>query len=137
MMATTEHLKLSRPRSMTMTDLPQDFGVSIIQVDGHAKVRVTGEIDLATATELRQRLEAVIAAGICNLDLDLSAVTFLDSSGLVVLLVARQRLHDKHQRLMVLNPAKPVLRVFELCGVLEVMMDDRQPPTDLRRAAEV
>ena len=46
-----------------MTDLPQDFGVSIVQVNGHAKVRVTGEIDLATAPEFRQRLEAVIAAG--------------------------------------------------------------------------
>ena len=74
-----------------MTDLPQEFGVSIVQVDGHAKVRVTGELDLATATELRHRLDAVIAAGTGDLDLDLSEVTFLDSSGLVALLEARRR----------------------------------------------
>ena len=119
-----------------MTDLPQDFGVSIVQINGHAKVRVTGGIDLATAPELHRRLEAVIAAGICNLDLDLSDVTFLDSSGLLVLLAVRQSLHDKHQRLNVANPSKPVLRVLELSGMLEVMMDGRQPPTDSSRAAE-
>jgi hypothetical protein len=44
---------------MTMTDLSQEFGVSIVHVDGHSNVRVTGEIDLATATELRQRLNCL------------------------------------------------------------------------------
>ena len=116
-----------------MTDLPQEFGVSIVQVDGHSNVRVTGEIDLATATELRQRLNSVIASG--DVDLDLSDVTFLDSSGLVVLLAARQGLHDNH-RLTVRNPSKRVLRVFELSGVLDVMMDGRQPTGDSGSAAE-
>ena len=119
-----------------MTDLPQEFGVSIVQVDGHSNVRVTGEIDLATATELRQRLNSVIAAGTGDLDLDLADVTFLDSSGLVVLLAARQGLHDKHHRLTVRNPSTRVLRVFELSGVLDVMMDGRRPTDDSSRAAE-
>ena len=119
-----------------MTDLPQEFGVSIVQVDGHSNVRVTGEIDLATATELRQRLNSVVAAGTGDIDLDLSDVTFLDSSGLVVLLAARQALHDKHHRLTVRNPSKRVLRVFELSGVLDVMMDGRQPTGDSGHAAE-
>jgi anti-sigma B factor antagonist len=106
-----------------MTDLPQEFDVSIVQVDGHSNVRVTGDIDLATATELRQRLNSVIAAGDVDVDLDLSDVTFLDSTGLVVLLAARQQLHDKHHRLTVRNPSKRVLRVLELSGLLEVMMN--------------
>ena len=119
-----------------MTDLPQQFRVSIVRVDGHSNVRVTGEIDLASATELRQRLNSVIAAGAGDIDLDLSDVTFLDSSGLVVLLATRQRLHDDHHRLTVRNPSKPVERVFELSGVLDVMMDGRQPTGDSDRAAE-
>jgi anti-sigma B factor antagonist len=121
---------------MTMTDLHQEFGVSIVHVDGHTKVRVTGEIDLATATELRHRLDPVLAAGTGDVDLDLSEVTFLDSRGLVALLHARQALHDNHRRLRVRNPSKPVLRVFELSGVLNMMVDGRQPPADAGRAAE-
>jgi anti-sigma B factor antagonist len=109
-----------------MTDLPQEFGVSIVEVDGRSNVRITGEIDLDNATELRQRLNSVIAAGTGDVHLDLSDVTFLDSSGLLVLLAARQGLHDKHHRLTVRNPSKAVMRIFELSGVLDVMMDGWQ-----------
>ena len=42
------HRNLSRPRRM-MTDVPPEFGVSIVQVDGHVTARVSGELDLATA----------------------------------------------------------------------------------------
>jgi anti-sigma B factor antagonist len=122
---------------MTMTtDLPQDFDVTIVHVDGHTNVRVTGDIDLATATELRQRLDPMIAAGAGDVDLDLSGVTFLDSTGLVALLHARQALHNTRQRLRVRNPSRPVLRVFELSGVHDVMMDGLQPPDDSGRVAE-
>ena len=119
-----------------MTDLPQDFGVSIVQVNGHAHVRVAGEIDLATAPELRQRLEAVIAAGICNLDLDLSDVTFLDSRGLVALLEVRRDLHERRLRLRVLNPSQPVLRLFTLRGVLDLMVDGQRSSAGSRRTPD-
>lgn len=120
-----------------MTDLSQQFGFSIVQVDGHSNVRVTGDIDLAITTELRQRLNSVIAAGTGDVDLDLSDVTFLDSSGLAVLLAARQELHDKHHRLTVRNPSKRVLRVLELSGTLDVLTDGRQADGDSGRAGEV
>ena len=119
---------------MKMNGLPQEFGVSIVHVDGHSNVRVTGEIDLANASELGQRLTFVVAAGTGDVDVDLSDVTFLDSSGLAALLTARQRLHDKHHRLRVRNPSKPVLRIFELSGVLDVMMNCQHPAGDSSRA---
>jgi anti-anti-sigma factor len=119
-----------------MTDLPHDFGVSIVHVNGHSNIRVTGAIDLATATELRRRLNAVIAAVTGDVDLDLSDVAFLDSSGLAVMLAARQGLNDKHHRLTVRNPSKPVLRVLELSGTLDVLMDRRQPQTASSHATD-
>ena len=119
-----------------MTDLPQEFGVSIVHVDGHSDVRVTGDVDLATAPELGQRLNLVIAAGNGDVDVDLSNVTFLDSSGLAVLLAARQGLHDQHHRLTVRNPSTPVLRILELSGVLDVMMNGQHPAGDSSRAGQ-
>jgi hypothetical protein len=41
------------------------------------------------------------------------------------LLAARQALHDKQRLLTVLNPSKPVRRVFEMCGVLDTMLNGR------------
>jgi anti-anti-sigma factor len=85
---------------------------------------------------LRQRLGSVIAAGSGDVDLDLSEVTFLDSRGLLALLHVRLALHDNHQRLKVRSPSHPVRRVFELSGVLDMMMDEGQPPGGSGHAAE-
>jgi anti-anti-sigma factor len=112
-----------------MTDLPHQFGLAIVQVNGHSDIRVTGEVDLATAPELRRRLDAVIAAGTGNIDVDLSDVAFLDSSGLAVLLAAHQAACDEHRRLTVRHPSKPVLRVLQVSGTVSVLMDGGKPRT--------
>ena len=74
--------------------------------------------------------------GTGDVDLDLSDVRSLNSSGLAALLAARQGLHDKHHRLTVRNPSKTVLRVYEASGVLDVMMDGRQRHGESGRAAQ-
>ena len=104
-----------------MTTMPQEFGVSIEQDDARVEVRVSGEIDLAAAPYLRQLLDAVIDAGTGDVDVDLSSVTFLDSSGLAALLAARQRLLETPRRFRVLHPSRPAYRVLELSGLLEVL----------------
>jgi stage II sporulation protein AA (anti-sigma F factor antagonist) len=111
---------------MTMTNLPQQLGISIVHVDGHSHIRLTGEIDLANAAELRRHLDWVIAAGTGDVELECSDVSFLDSSGLAVLFAAHQQLRDTHHRLTVRNPSRPVLRVLELSGLLDVLIDDRR-----------
>ncbi|MCA1657123.1 MAG: STAS domain-containing protein, partial [Actinobacteria bacterium] len=50
--------------------------------DGALGVVVVGELDLATAPELTQRLEEAGAAGGPPIELDLSGVSFIDATGL-------------------------------------------------------
>ncbi len=50
-----------------------------------AIVPLTGRIDAARSSELRQYLQQVLSFGYANLLLDVSAVTFLDSSGIGLL----------------------------------------------------
>ena len=61
-----------------------------------AVLRVVGEVDLYTAPALRERLAELVAAGVTNVILDTGGVTFLDSSGLGVLVGSHKRLraHD-------------------------------------------
>ena len=51
-----------------------------------AVVSVGGELDLATAPRLQERLEGLLAAGFCRLELDLGEVAFCDVAGLNMLL---------------------------------------------------
>jgi anti-sigma B factor antagonist len=53
-------------------------------------VHVAGELDLSTVGELTELLTGLIQAGAAHLVLDLAGVTFMDCTGLGVLLHARQ-----------------------------------------------
>lgn len=80
-------------------------------------VRVGGEIDLATAPTLRERLASVIEGGDHRLVIDLGGVDFIDSTGLGSLIGALKRIrsHDGELRLVCDEPR--ILKVFEITGL--------------------
>jgi anti-anti-sigma factor len=78
---------------------------------------VCGEVDIAVAGSLREHLcEAVREPG-CRLVVDLTGVSFIDSTGLNALIATRKKVqeHDGIIRLVVTAP--PQLRVFEITGL--------------------
>jgi anti-sigma B factor antagonist len=77
---------------------------------------VAGELDLATAPSLTAALQAALASGAREIWIDLSGVTFMDSSGLHALLAVRDQLHDG-RRLVLIAPPGRVRRLLELTGV--------------------
>jgi anti-anti-sigma factor len=68
-----------------------------------------GELDLRVAPELRDRISTVIEDGADTVVIDLSAVTFIDSMALGVLVGAARRLEPRGGRLRLVVPA-PELR---------------------------
>ena len=69
------------------------FSIEDRVVDGDTHVvAVTGEIDLFTAPEFKQRVSAPIDAGRTHVVVDLTETTFIDSSSLGVLIGAHRRL---------------------------------------------
>jgi anti-sigma B factor antagonist len=83
-----------------------------LSVDVDGALVLSGEIDSYTATELAQRL------GDEPIDvLDLAAVTFIDSSGLRVLVEAHQVRMERGTRLALRAPSAPVQRLLEISGL--------------------
>ena len=80
-----------------------------------AVLSVAGEVDVNNATELCTAIESA-ATGASEFWLDLSALTFMDSSGLHAMSEARLRLTEANIRLTVICPEGPVLRVLALTG---------------------
>jgi anti-sigma B factor antagonist len=83
-------------------------------VGPHIVVEVTGEIDVSSASVLRDRLLALLNRGADSLVVDLRGVTFVDSTGVGSLLRVfhRQSLLGGSIHFVADQPA--VLRVFEL-----------------------
>ncbi|MGC5016984.1 STAS domain-containing protein [Micromonospora sp. DT47] len=97
-----------------------------IRVDaGRLRVRVAGEVDLATAGELRDALDVALD-GLTGtvLEVDLEDVRFLDSSGVLVLLTAHARAAGQDCPLVVSNAQSGVLRVLEITGVSAMLIGD-------------
>jgi anti-sigma B factor antagonist len=90
--------------------------------DASPVVVVTGEIDMATAPMLAHELTAAIQKGHGPVVLDLDDVTFFDSSGLRVAIVAHRDLGEKGRRLAVVcDPEGHVQRTFALAGLADVL----------------
>jgi anti-anti-sigma factor len=84
-------------------------------------VRVHGELDLDTGPRLRGYLATLVGRCPGVLALDLSEVTFCDSSGLQSLLATRRRARLLELPLVVvLEKDGRVHRLLELCGVVEL-----------------
>ena len=79
---------------------------------------VRGEIDVATSPSLRSELASVLALRPEEVTLDLRDVTFVDSSGLGVLVGALKRLRETGgERFSVVGAQHPVRKVFEITGL--------------------
>jgi anti-anti-sigma factor len=101
--------------------------VSIVHSSGRRQhvVTVTGELDMALAGMVRQRLGAHLEAD--EVILDLSQVTFIDSTGLGVIAQANRVLNSGEvKRLRVIGKQPPVLELFEAAGMAELLEPDRR-----------
>jgi anti-sigma B factor antagonist len=84
-------------------------------------VAPVGDLDLATAPALREMLIELVAAGMVRVVVDLADVTFIDSSGLGILVGAAKRLEAANGRLAIRNPRPQAQQVLELTGLDEVL----------------
>ena len=78
---------------------------------------VLGDLDLAGAPRLRQSVVAETATGTRHLVLDLTAVDFIDSTGLGVVVGSLRRLRAHDAELSVVCPEQRIRRVFEMCDL--------------------
>jgi anti-sigma B factor antagonist len=96
-----------------------DFGVVDEAIDTNTHlVTPKGELDAVTAPQLGRRLLALADEGKTGVVVDLSKVTFIDSTAIGVLLNAIRRLGTRHGRLVLVCPTDRILRPFEVTGLV-------------------
>lgn len=101
--------------------MPTDFSMRHEQQDdGRHVIAVSGEIDLYTAPDLKALLTQVIEDGASGLVIDLSGTTFLDSTGLGVLIGGLKRLRSRDGALAVVNVDDSIARTFEITGLDQI-----------------
>ena len=95
----------------------EGFDLNVDQNGETAVVRVGGEIDLTSAPQLDEGLQDLVNGSVRDLTLDLSGVSFMDSTGLRVLLKTSKLLEGAGGKLALREPSDPVRRLLEVSGL--------------------
>jgi anti-anti-sigma factor len=106
------------------------FDVRVVETDEGPVIVARGELDLSAHDTLRRCIESCSAIGE-RLVLDVAEVTFVDSTGLNLLVWAHRRLGDRPGAIVLRNPSPPVVRVIEIAGLYDTFAIETTPDASL------
>jgi len=85
-------------------------------------VRISGELDIDQAVRVREQLDKVIDAGTVRFVIDLSDVSYIDSTGLGMLVAVHKRLVTEQGFYVLTVPRASQRKVFEITGLSTVLI---------------
>jgi anti-sigma B factor antagonist len=88
--------------------------------DGNPVVRLSGELDISNAQSLRQTMETVVGTRPNRLVFDLSDLSFMDSSGIAVMVYVANNV----KTVALLHASSIVRRVVEATGLADILRLD-------------
>jgi anti-sigma B factor antagonist len=91
--------------------------IDIEQEGGRRVVKLGGECDLATATQLQEALAPMRSPDVDEVIVDVSELTFMDSTGLGVLVGALKRIRESNGSFKIAGAKGAVARVLEVSGL--------------------
>ncbi|MCC2667880.1 MAG: anti-anti-sigma factor [Armatimonadetes bacterium] len=97
--------------------------VETVSVEGALRIRLVGECDIYTASNIQEHLQSLLDRGLTRIIFDLEHVRFLDSSVLRIFLDARQSLRPSSGEVVLLcRPGfvRRLLTLLELDKVLRI-----------------
>lgn len=95
--------------------------------NGGVVLNLEGEVDYATAPQIRETITKVLHANnVTSIRVDVAKVTVLDSTGIGTLVVAYRIARDMDVPVVVTNPTKFITRLFAVVGAQELL----EEPTD-------
>ncbi len=97
-----------------------DVRVTSEDVGARTVVHVSGEIDVSSADRLRERVSLLLSRERTDLVVDLTGVTFMDSTGLGLLVGTLKRVRTAGGRLVLVVDSERLLKVFRITGLHQV-----------------
>ena len=125
---------------MDLTAHPSDLDDERLHIFAPADDRLvlTGELDRMAADALHRRVAEVLRGRVpATLTLDVSGLSFLDSSGVRCLLACRRQAEIAGCRLVVADPAAIAYQVLEISGLLDHFGVERREDRSVHRSRPV
>jgi anti-sigma B factor antagonist len=93
------------------------FRIDVTRSGNRVDAKLFGELDLATAPDLRERLVEIGHEDGLEVVLGFEELTFIDSVGLSVIIAAHKRLAAEGGSLVIENPSPRARKLFDVSGI--------------------
>jgi anti-anti-sigma factor len=124
------------PRGEPVSD--QSSELLVIEVTrpspGLHVIALTGEMDLANSAEFTARITGIVDTDGCRVVIDLSALTFLDSSGINALVLAAKDIEAGGGEVTLAVPTSHIRQVFDIVNLADVIAIEHSREAALGRA---
>lgn len=97
-----------------------ELEIEVEQAQDVCVISLTGEVDVYTAPQLKERLVDSIEGGCVNIIVDMSGVGFIDSSGLGVLVGGLRRAKEGSGAIRLVCGRENILKIFRITGLDKV-----------------
>lgn len=94
--------------------MSSEFDITVDRTGQLARLHATGLLDAYAGELLRTTIAAEIAQGATRIELEASAIDFIDSGGLRVLVGAHSDLAARHGCLVIVEPSETVAQILQL-----------------------
>lgn len=86
-------------------------------------ILLSGELDEYTAQNVRKNLDVLFDTqkGFVQIVMDLSELTFMDSTGVGVLIGRYKKMRESNKPIFITNPSRNAERIFKMSGLYEIM----------------
>jgi anti-anti-sigma factor len=112
----------------------RDFAIGMSHPDAQPTIiSLSGELDIASAPELARVFASLASSDVRAVVVDLSALTFIDSTGISVLATAARETQARAGELIVAAPTSDVRRLFEIVRFSEIVSLEDALPAALER----
>lgn len=109
---------------MTAVPPPDHLTVETLTLGSSCVIAVAGELDIISAPVLAKAVDGAIKALATKIVLDCADLTFIDSSGINLLIVAWDRMKGRATMPVVVTNLQPqVRRILDVCGVTSLVVE--------------
>ena len=86
-------------------------------------ILLSGELDEYTASSVRKNLDTLLDTqkGFVQIVIDLSELTFMDSTGVGVLIGRYKKMRESNKPIFITNPSRNAERIFKMSGLYDIM----------------
>jgi anti-sigma B factor antagonist len=112
-------MSLAAPFDAEEPDVVEPPGCDVTFLEDGAVAKLHGDLDLASAPEVQRQLLATLTLPVAALTVDLEQVTFMDSSGIRVLLLTRDKAAELGLDFRLESVPSQARQVIDICGLSE------------------